>query len=478
MQCRDAIYIGGSWRRPAGRSRLAVTNPATDEKFAEVPCGTAEDVACAVDAARAASDKWRAVPVAERIAALTRIKAGIMARADEIATTISAEMGAPIGFSRAAQVGLALRDLAATIDAASALEDERVGSSLVSREPIGVVAAITPWNFPLHQLIAKIAPALAAGCAVIVKPSELTPLSAFALAEIVDAADLPAGVFNLVPGAAETGAALAGHPGIDMVSFTGSTRAGRAIAGLAARGLKKVALELGGKSANIVLDDADFATAIPAAVAQCVVNSGQVCAALSRLLVPTERVREVEALAVAAAEQWTLGDPAEPATRLGPLASRAQQARVQTYIDMAAKEGARILTGGSAQPEAMPIGAYVAPTVLGSVHNAMKVGREEVFGPVLSIMSYDGEDDAVTKANDSDYGLSGGVWSSEPRRALALSRRLRTGHVVVNGAMLDVEAPFGGVKMSGYGRECGRYGIEEFVSLKSISGIRVAELVE
>ncbi len=478
MQIRDAIYIGGAWRKSAGRDRFPITNPATDEKFAEVPCATAEDVAFAVDAARAAVEKWRNVPVAERVAALRRIKDGIAARSEEIAATISAEMGAPIGFSRAAQVGLALRDFAATIGAASALEDERVGSSLVSREPIGVVAAITPWNFPLHQLAAKIAPALAAGCALIVKPSELTPLSAYIFAEIVDAAELPAGVFNFVPGAAETGAALAGHPGIDMVSFTGSTRAGRAVAGLAARGLKKVALELGGKSANIVLDDADFETAIPGAVAQCFVNSGQVCAALSRLLVPANRVREVESLAVAAAEQWTLGNPADPATRLGPLVSRVQQSRVRRYIDMAAVEGARVLTGGSAQPEATPVGAYVAPTVLGGVHNAMTVGREEVFGPVLSIMSYHDEDDAVAKANDSDYGLSGGIWSAEPRRALAVGRRLRTGQVVVNGATLDVEAPFGGVKMSGYGRECGRYGVEEFVSLKSISGIRAAETVE
>ncbi len=473
MRMIDTFFVDGNWRRPAGQGRLPVVNPATDETIAEVPCCSDADVDRAVAAARGAYAGWAATSPSERKALLTRIQDGIKARADEMAATITAEMGAPLGFSKAAQVGLPLRNLATTMDAMTALADERIGSSIVCRDPVGVVAAITPWNFPLHQIVAKIVPALAAGCTVVLKPSEVTPLNAYLLTEIVEAAGVPSGVFNLLPGDADTGAALVGHDGVDMVSFTGSTRAGRKVAGLAAHRLKKVALELGGKSANIVLPDADFERAIPAAVAQCFINSGQVCAALSRLLVPADRLREVEEMAVAAAAGWILGDPLDPATKLGPLASRVQQARVRFYIEGAIAEGARLLSGGAGQPQGFSRGAYVSPTLFSGVDNAMAIGREEVFGPVLSIMTYRDEDDAVRRANDSDYGLSGGVWSSDSEHAMAVAKRMRTGQVVVNGAMLDLAAPFGGVKQSGLGREYGRYGLEEFTALKSVSGISV-----
>lgn len=344
-----------------------------------------------------------------------------------------------------------------------------MGRSTVVREPVGVVAAITPWNFPLHQIVAKIVPALAMGCTVVLKPSEITPLDARLLADLVAKAGFPAGVFNLIFGAGEIGAALVDHPRVDMVSFTGSTRAGRQIAEAAGRRLARVALELGGKSANVLLDDCDLSAVVGRALGQCYVNAGQTCAALTRLIVPRAWLQETERLAVDHAQGWTVGDPLDPATKIGPLASRRQKKRVCALLEGAIAQGATILIGGTQAPAGMDAGAYVLPTVLGGVGPAMSIAREEVFGPVLVIMGYGDEDEAAALANATDYGLSAGVWSGDLVRAQAFARRLRTGQVILNGAMLDLEAPFGGVRQSGIGREYGRYGLEEFTVLKAIT---------
>ena len=463
------LYIDGAWLASASTESIAVINPATEAVIADAAAGHGEDIEKAVAAARLAFNSWSHAPLSERLELLQRISAGISARAGELAETITSEMGCPIGFARTAQIGLPLGDIKATLEAATALSDRAIGRSMVQRDPVGVVAAITPWNFPLHQIMAKIAPALAAGCTVVLKPSEVTPLDAILLAEIFHEARVPPGVFNLIVGGRETGHALVSHPGIDMVSFTGSTRGGRAVAQAAGAGLKKVALELGGKSANIILDDADLEKAVPASLGQAFVNSGQVCAALSRLIVPEGQRKDIEARAVEAAKGWTLGDPTDPATRLGPLSSRAQQARVRQAISDALSEGARLLTGGAEQPAAHPTGAYIAPTILSDVKPHMAIAREETFGPVLSIMSYADDTEAVRIANDSDYGLSGGIWSGNEHRMIAVARRMQTGQVILNGASLDLAAPFGGVKQSGIGRENGLFGLEEYCSLKAIT---------
>ncbi len=464
----QSLYIGGQWIASTATDTIAVVNPATLETIAHATAGCATDAASAVSAARRAFDDWSQMPLADRIALLQRVSSGIKARGDELAGLITAEMGCPIGFSRAAQIGLPLGDIHATLEVAKTLEDKVIGRSLVQNDPIGVVAAITPWNFPLHQILAKIAPALVAGCTVVLKPSEVTPLDAALLAEIFHEAGTPAGVFNLIIGGREAGEALVSHPDIDMVSFTGSTRGGRAVAEIAGRGLKKVALELGGKSANIILDDADLDKAIPAALGQGFINSGQVCAALSRLIVPASRRAEIEAIAIEAAKGWTLGDPADPATRLGPVANQTQQAGIQQAIKGALSEGAKLLTGGAEQP-ANFTGAYVLPTIFSGVDSGMTIAREETFGPVLSILTYSDEAEAIRIANDSAYGLSGGVWSGDLDRAEAVARRMHTGQVILNGAGLDLAAPFGGVKQSGLGRENGRYGLEEYCSPKAIT---------
>ena len=462
-------YIDGKWLISASTDIIAVVNPATEAVVANAAAGCREDAERAVAAARSAFDFWSQVSLNDRLALLKRVSAGISARANELAATITSEMGCPIGFSRAAQIGLPLGDIKATLDAAAQLSDRVVGRSIVQNDPIGVVAAITPWNFPLHQIMAKIAPALAAGCTIVLKPSEVTPLDAIILAEIFHDAGVPAGVFNLIVGGRETGEALVSHPHIDMISFTGSTRGGRAVAQSAAAGLKKVALELGGKSANIILDDADMGKAVPASLGQAFINSGQVCAALSRLIVPESRRKDIEALAIEAAKGWTLGDPMDPATRLGPVASRTQQARVRQAIAGAVTQGARLLAGGPDQPPAQPKGAYITPTILSDVRPDMAIAREETFGPVLSIIGYSDEQEAVRIANDSDYGLSGGVWSGNEDRMMLVARRMRTGQVILNGASLDLAAPFGGVKQSGIGRENGRYGLEEYFAPKAIT---------
>jgi len=463
------LYIDGTWHNSASPDTIAVVNPATEAVLAKAPAGCRADVDKAVLAAGRAFEAWSRTALEERLALLNRISAGIAARAAELAETITSEMGCPIGFAKAAQIGLPMADIRFTLEAAAALADRKIGRSIVQNDPVGVVAAITPWNFPLHQIMAKVAPALAAGCTLVLKPSEVTPLNAMLLAKIFHDAGTPAGVFNLIVGGRETGEALVSHPRIDMISFTGSTRGGRAVALAGAKGLKKVALELGGKSANIILDDADLEKAIPASLGQAFINSGQVCAALSRLIVPESRRKEIEALAIEATKGWNLGDPMDSTTRLGPLANRSQQERVRQAITGALSDGARLLTGGAEQPRDQPTGAYIAPTILSEVRPDMAIAREETFGPVLSIIGYSDEAEAIRIANDSDYGLSGGVWSGNEARMTAVARRMRTGQVILNGAQLDLAAPFGGFKQSGLGRENGIYGLEEYFAPKAIT---------
>ncbi len=376
----------------------------------------------------------------------------------------------PLVLSQLVQVGLPMASFGSMAQVAADFAwEQTVGNSVVVREPIGVVGAITPWNYPLHQIAAKVAPALTAGCTVVLKPSEVAPLNAFVLADIFEEVGLPAGVFNLVTGLGPiVGEALAAHPQVDMVSFTGSTRAGKRVAELAAATVKRVALELGGKSANVILSDADLSQAVPDGVRKCYMNSGQTCSALTRMLVPRERLAEVEDLAVETARSFTPGDPFDDSTRLGPLVSAVQRDRVRSYIDKGVGEGATLLTGGAATPEGLDKGFFVQPTVFSSVTPDMVIARDEIFGPVLSIIPYDSEEEAVEIANDTEYGLAGGVWSSDPQRARAVAGRLRAGQVEVNGGGFNPMAPFGGYKQSGNGREFGSFGLEEYLEVKAL----------
>ncbi len=470
------IYVDGTWIPSQGTGVIEVRSPATNELVGTIAAGNAADVDVAVAAARKAFPSWAATDPQKRIAILDSVRDQLKERNDEIADLISDEMGSPRAFARMAQVSLAIKNFdfaARAMEEILAEGEEMMGSSLVVRDPIGVVGAITPWNFPLHQISAKVAPAIVAGCTVVLKPSKVSPLNAYVLAEMFEKAGLPAGVFNLVSGdAASVGEAIVTHPGVDMVSFTGSTNAGKKIAASAAASLKKVTLELGGKSANVILDDADFAKAIPTAVKQCYANNGQACAALSRLLVPRSKLAEVEKLVVEAVAGWTVGDPEDLDTKVGPMASPAQQKSVLGYIQKGIDEGARLLVGGTTPPRS--VGAYVEPTVFSDVTPTMTIAQEEIFGPVLAIMPYDDEADAVAQANSASYGLSGGVWSSSGERAVAMARQLRTGQVVINGEPLNLQAPFGGYGQSGLGREYGRYGLEEYFELKSLQGAPVS----
>jgi aldehyde dehydrogenase (NAD+) len=464
------LYVGGQWIPSTGDRVIQVVNPATEEVIGSVPEGALEDVDRAVRAARRAFPAWSATPVAQRAGFLMALRDGIAARQAELAATITAEMGAPTKLATTLQTGLPLQVLSSYVDMAGvADETETVGNSMVVHEPVGVVAAITPWNYPLHQSIAKIAPALLAGCTVVHKPSEVAPLSAHMLAEIADSIGLPAGVYNLVSGTgAVVGEALAQHPEVDMVSFTGSTRAGRRVSELASGTVKRVALELGGKSANVILDDADITAAVKVGVGNCFLNSGQTCTAWTRMLAPSSRYDEVVTLAAQTAAGYTVGDPTDPHTRLGPLASAEQRDRVLGYVTRGVAEGALLVAGGPDSAGLPERGYYVAPTVFADVAADATIAQEEIFGPVLSIIRCADEEDAVRIANSTQYGLAGAVWSADVDHAVAVARRMRTGQVDINGARFNPRAPFGGYKQSGNGRELGRHGLEEFLLVKSM----------
>ncbi|PZS17628.1 MAG: aldehyde dehydrogenase family protein [Acidimicrobiales bacterium] len=470
MDIRDRLYIDGRWVSSTGTGTIDVVNPTTEEVMGSVPEGTPEDVDKAVRAARASFASWSQTTPEERSNYLYRIQDGLQARMAEIGNTIAAELGMPINLAMMIQAGLPTVSFGTMAQLARELPwEEQIGNSLVVREPVGVVGAITPWNYPLHQIAAKVAPALAAGCTVVLKPSEIVPLNSFYLAEVAEEVGLPPGVLNLVTGVGSVvGEAIAAHPEVDMVSFTGSTRAGRRVSELAARTVKRVTLELGGKSPNVILDDANLEKAVSTGVGACYLNSGQTCSALTRMIVPRSRLAEVEDIATRSAEEYTTGDPFVDGTRLGPLVSDTQRQRVRGYIESGLADGAKLLTGGAEAPEGQERGYFVRPTVFSEVRPDMAIAQEEIFGPVLSIMPYDDEDEAIKIANDTMYGLAGAVWSGDAERAKAVARRLRTGQVDVNGGGFNPLAPFGGYKQSGHGRELGRYGLEEYLEVKSL----------
>ncbi|MFI8106440.1 aldehyde dehydrogenase family protein [Streptomyces sp. NPDC086023] len=468
MKAHDGMYIGGEWRPAAGTDTIAVINPADEQVIAHVPAGTAEDVDAAVRAARTAFRGWAATPPADRAARIAALRDVLVARKAEIAETVTAELGAPLGFAETVHAGAPIAVASSYADlAASYAFEQRIGNSTVYLEPVGVVAAITPWNYPLHQIVAKVAPALAAGCTVVLKPSEDTPLTARLFAEAVHEAGLPAGVFNLVTGTGPVaGQALAAHPDVDLVSFTGSTAVGRAIGATAGGAVKRVALELGGKSANVILPGADLPKAVGLGVAHVVNNSGQSCNALTRMLVHRDHYEEAVALAAEAAGKARAGDPRDPASRLGPLVNARQLERVRGYIAQGVEEGARLVAGGA---EALhDKGYYVAPTVFADVTPEMTIAQEEIFGPVLAILPYEGEEHALEIANGTSYGLGGAVWAADAETAAAFARRMDTGQVDINGGRFNPLAPFGGFKQSGVGRELGPHGLTEYLQTKSL----------
>ena len=471
MAHRTQFYIDGEWVDPVNGERLDVVNPATEQVIGEVALGGVDDVDRAVAAAVAAFETYSQTTREERVDLLTKVVDVYKNRIPDVARAISEEMGAPMGLAMAAQAPAGLGHFLSTLSVLKRFEfEEDIGSSRVIREPAGVCGLITPWNWPINQIACKVAPALAAGCTMVLKPSEVAPFNAILFAEILDQAGVPAGVFNLVNGDGPTvGAAISSHPDVDMVSFTGSTRAGIEVARNAAPTVKRVAQELGGKSANIILDDTDFSAAISRDVFGVCTNSGQSCNAPTRMLVPNARMDEAAAIAKAAAEQVKVGDPGDAETTIGPVVSAVQFEKIQALIEKGIEEGARLECGGVGRPDGLNAGYYVKPTVFSHVTNDMTIAREEIFGPVLSLIGYDGDDDAVRIANDTSYGLSGYV-SGQSDRARNVARRIRTGNVHLNGAPVDNKAPFGGYKQSGNGREWGRYGFEEFLETKAIMG--------
>ena len=470
VKAYDKLYIDGAWVASSGNETIEVENPATEAVIATIPAGTAEDVDRAVQAAKAAFPAWAATTAEERGKYLARLQEAMTARMGEIAETIAREMGAPMKIASTVQAGLPLADLAGTAQLLADFPfEQEIANSRVVLEPMGVVGCITPWNYPLHQMMAKVAPALAAGCTVVLKQSEVAPLSTYVLAEAIHEIGLPAGVFNMVPGHGPVvGEAIAAHPDVDMVSFTGSTRAGKRVMEVGAGTVKKIALELGGKSANVILPDADLEKAVKTGVSNCYLNSGQTCTAWTRMLVHKDSYDQAVQLAAETAEAFTPGDPFDDNARLGPLVSKAQQDRVRGYIQKGIDEGARLVTGGAEQPEGLAKGYYVRPTVFANVTSDMTIAQEEIFGPVLSIIAYEDEDDAARIANDSIYGLAGGVWAGDQDTAIAFARRIRTGQIDINGGRFNPIAPFGGFKQSGVGRELGKFGIEEFLQPKSL----------
>ncbi len=469
MPITDRMYIDGEWRAPSTSAVIDVINPATEEVIASVPAGGSLDAAAAVGAARAAFDSWSRRSPDERADYLDAILEGLRARSEELVQTIVAELGMPEPMVREMQVGLVLTESQYHADLARTFAwEEQEGNSIIVKEPVGVVAAITPWNYPLVQIMRKVAPALVAGCTVVVKPSEVTPLNALILAEVAHAAGLPAGVLNVVTGLGpEVGEALASHPDVDMISLTGSTRAGKRVSELAAQTVKRVALELGGKSPMVVLDDADLRKAVEDTLKWCYLNSGQTCSALTRLLVPRTRLAEAEELAAQVSEAYTVGAPDQDGVSIGPLVSQAQRERVLGFIQTGIDEGARLLVDGRPD-ETGGAGYFVNPTIFSDVKPGMTIEQDEIFGPVLSIIAYDDEDDAIRIANGTMYGLAAAVSSSNPERARGVASRLRAGQVEINGGDFNPHAPFGGFKQSGRGRENGRFSFEEFLEIKSL----------
>ncbi len=472
MISRDKFYINGQWRKSDAALFNEVINPATEQIVAKVAMGSVADVDSAVAAARGAFASWSQTSPEERATYIDKIVAGLEARGDEIAAVITAQMGMPVMLAKGAQVGLPIFTFkeAAQLARTYAFHSDH-GTTRVVKEPIGVCAMITPWNFPLNQIAVKVAPALAAGCTMVLKPSEIAPLDAFLLAEIIDEAGLPPGVFNLIVGAGPSvGEALAGHPQVDMVSITGSTRAGSAVAAAAAPSLKRVCQELGGKSANIILDDADYEKAVKGGVRLCMFNSGQACNAPTRMLVPRKDLPQIQELVKQAVAGLVVGDPLDDKTYMGPIANKAQYERVLAFMQRALDEGATLLVGGAQRPDGLDTGYYVAPTVFTEVDNSSRTAQEEAFGPILCLIPYDTEEQAIALANDSPYGLSGYVQSGDLAHAQKVGSRMRTGAVELNGARFDQGAPFGGYKMSGNGREHGVWGMEDYLEVKAIVG--------
>ncbi len=465
------FFIGGAWTRP-DRPELDVINPATEEPVGKILMGNADDVDAAVQAARRAFERYGESSQDERIALLERIVRVYERRLDDVARAISDEMGAPTKFARRAQAGSGLEHLTTTLAVLKDFEfEEMIGSTQLRREPVGVCGLITPWNWPINQISCKVAPALAAGCTMILKPSEVAPLSAHVFAEILEEAGVPKGVFNLVDGDGPTvGEAISRHPDIDMVSFTGSTRAGVLVAKAAADTVKRVSQELGGKSANIILEDADLETAVKTGVLSMMSNTGQSCNAPSRMLVPEKLYDKALQVAKEVAQKPVVGDPKSEGVTMGPVASKAQFDKIQRLIEKGISEGATVVVGGPGRPDGLQKGYFVRPTVFANVNNSMTIAREEIFGPVLTIIPYKDEEEAIRIANDTVYGLSGYVYSGDLEHARKVARRLRTGMVHLNGASTDANAPFGGYKQSGNGREWGREGLKEFLEVKAVMG--------
>ena len=467
---REELYIDGAWVAPQGSGTIEVVNPTTEQVIGSVPAGSSDDVDRAVAAAKCAFPEWSDSSIERRMAVLNDLSLALKELTEELAQTITAEVGTPIGYSRMAMVGtprVVARSYAKMLE--SYEWEHEIRNSVIVKEPVGVCAFITPWNFPLHQIVGKVAPALAAGCTMVLKPSKEAPLNAFLLADILHDIGLPPGVFNLVSGhGSEVGEILSGHPDVDMVSFTGSTGAGIRVSQAAAPTVKRVTLELGGKSANVILDDADVIRAAKSSIGACYQNSGQTCSALTRLIIPVAHKEEILELVKQRVEGYTPGDPLDENTRCGPMVSAKQQASVRNYIQSAIEEGATLVAGGTEMPDGIDTGFFVRPTAFADVTPDMTIWKEEVFGPVLTITTYDSEEEALALANDSIYGLSGGVWSSNPERAMAFAKGMRTGQVSINGGPFNVSAPFGGYKQSGNGRELGVEGLDEFLEIKAI----------
>src|SRR5271165_5898768 len=469
---RSKFYIDGHWTSPVSGKTMPVINPATEEAMYEIALGSADDVDRAVAAARRAFEGYAAWSREDRIALLDRVVEAYKARLKDIAEAISDEMGAPLPMAERAQAGSGLGHLTTTLEVLKTYPfEERLGTAMIFREPVGVAGMITPWNWPMNQIACKVAPALAAGCTMVLKPSEYTPTSALIFAEVLDDAGVPPGVFNLINGLGpEVGAAMSAHPGIDMISFTGSTRAGIDVAQRAAPTVKRVSQELGGKSANILLDDANFEKAVGGGAAHCFNNSGQSCNAPTRMLVPFARMNEAASIAKTVAERTVPGNPRAEGTVIGPVVNHVQWNKIQALIAKGIEEGATLVTGGPGRPADLNKGYYVRPTVFANVTNSMTIAREEIFGPVLSIVGYEDEDDAVRIANDTPYGLAGYVSSGDRERARRVSRCIRAGNVNLNGSANERTAPFGGYKQSGNGREWGRFGLEDYLEVKAVAG--------